>query len=62
MEPMTAVSSARRDPEHCKSCPDWNDRAGRCRVPVRDRKKLCGSDAIRYEGRRERMEFDLYSA
>ncbi len=52
--------TAERDPENCKSCPDWNDRAGRCRLPPRAR--TCGSDGWRYESRpAPRLAFDLFA-
>jgi hypothetical protein len=37
------------DPSDCKSCPQWNDRIGRCMVPLRERRDLCGSLAELFE-------------
>lgn len=58
--PIDGVRVTPRDPDNCKACPDWNDLAGRCRVPIGQRRALCGSDAARHEAGGRRARFDLY--
>lgn len=58
--PNVSASSPRRDPSDCKQCSDWDDAAGRCRLPVHSRYAICGSEAVRYESAGRRTSFDLY--
>lgn len=46
------------DPSDCKTCPEWDDRAGRCRIPPRER--TCGSEGWRHEGPSGPANFDLF--